>query len=40
MAAPDEMLILIDPKIGLPISGLNQQSTGNEVSGIIPKGID
>jgi cell division protein FtsB len=40
MAAPDEMLILTDPMTGLPISGLNQQSTGNEVSGIIPKGID
>jgi cell division protein FtsB len=40
MAGPDEVLILTDPKTGLPISGLSQQSTGTEVSGIIPAGID
>jgi cell division protein FtsB len=40
MAQADDIVVMVDAATGKPISGSTASSTGNELSGIIEKGID
>ncbi|WP_421759876.1 FtsB family cell division protein [Devosia sp.] len=40
MAQPDDIVVMVDPTSGKPISGSTAPSTGTELSGNIEKGID
>lgn len=40
MAQPDDIVVMVDPRTGKPISGSNSRSTGDELTGIIESGID
>lgn len=40
MAQPDDVLIMIDPATGLPVSGLSVPSTERQLIDIIEAGID
>ena len=40
MAQPDDIVVMVDPTSGKPISGSTLPSTGTELSGNIEKGID
>ena len=40
MAQADDIVVMVDPTTGKPISGSTMPSTGTELSGNIEKGID
>jgi cell division protein FtsB len=40
MAQPEDIVVMVDPTNGKPISGSTLPSTGTELSGNIEKGID